>query len=440
MGPVKLSRCMYAQLKQQQFQPPSVFGRLPSPKSPEYNAHMLGVKLACGFEILMSKVPHVDLSNLDGHEGFKHFLKNLNHHGFFGESIPGSKDYREKMTEAKHSFLEAFNSLQHMNGQTAEEIVNEHISRDEMLDSIAPVPRQRNNTTHQSGPSPNVDKRLCVSWLQIHALCLKRFMEQNPPSGYKYETPHNIREDGEDWLNISPTDLDRLLSAYQFMTTEKLQTQTQQGDNSKGRDLFNDSASFPSLESAKYIKEGHQNSKTAESVSEPSLTEDQVHDKLNSMADSISKFIDMPSDYKGAVDLESFFMDEDMRELDEDDSDIDEDTSDEESEPPYPKCQQHETATQSVHIPHSETITPIQFESEGFLKHLRGRLHTGFQPSSSYNDIQKRDEEPQYAEEKEDLVDDFSDIHEQIEHELKGSSVKHGYVKVVILHYYYFCL
>jgi hypothetical protein len=66
MTMVQFSKCLYAQTSQQPFNPPSVFGTLPPPSSPEHKAYSLGIKLvfydhllcvnnslkACGFEIM----------------------------------------------------------------------------------------------------------------------------------------------------------------------------------------------------------------------------------------------------------------------------------------------------------------------------------------------------------------------------------------------------
>ncbi len=51
------SRCLYAQLEQQQFEPPKGYP-LPLPDSPPYRAAHLGMKLTCGFEMLYSRREH----------------------------------------------------------------------------------------------------------------------------------------------------------------------------------------------------------------------------------------------------------------------------------------------------------------------------------------------------------------------------------------------
>nr|XP_011713159.1 protein ecdysoneless homolog [Macaca nemestrina] len=60
MTSVTFTKCLYAQLVQQRFVPDRRSGyRLPPPSDPQYRAHELGMKLAHGFEILCSKCsPH----------------------------------------------------------------------------------------------------------------------------------------------------------------------------------------------------------------------------------------------------------------------------------------------------------------------------------------------------------------------------------------------
>ena len=52
-GLVTFSRCLYAQLQGQRTAPPKPFGPLPAEGSEDHKAQDLGVKLACGFEILL---------------------------------------------------------------------------------------------------------------------------------------------------------------------------------------------------------------------------------------------------------------------------------------------------------------------------------------------------------------------------------------------------
>ena len=57
---VAFSRCLYAQLGQQAFEPPKGYPPLPAPDSKAYPAAYLGMKLACAMEMLhASRSRHV---------------------------------------------------------------------------------------------------------------------------------------------------------------------------------------------------------------------------------------------------------------------------------------------------------------------------------------------------------------------------------------------
>ena len=49
---VRFSRCLYAQLAQQAFEPPRGYPPLPPPDSPAHPAASLGAKLTCALEML----------------------------------------------------------------------------------------------------------------------------------------------------------------------------------------------------------------------------------------------------------------------------------------------------------------------------------------------------------------------------------------------------
>lgn len=51
---VPFNRALYAQVAQQQFQPPRGYP-LPPPTNPTFKAADLGMKLTCGFEMLMAR-------------------------------------------------------------------------------------------------------------------------------------------------------------------------------------------------------------------------------------------------------------------------------------------------------------------------------------------------------------------------------------------------
>ncbi|MED6232506.1 hypothetical protein ATANTOWER_031411 [Ataeniobius toweri] len=88
---VTFTRCLYAQLQQQQFTPDRRCGfNLPPPSHPLYKAHDLGMKLAHGFEILCSKcrLPSLEPDapgQLEGSAVYKELLRSAEI--FFKQSV-----------------------------------------------------------------------------------------------------------------------------------------------------------------------------------------------------------------------------------------------------------------------------------------------------------------------------------------------------------------
>lgn len=109
MTSVTFTKCLYAQLVQQRFVPDRRSGyQLPPPSHPQYRAHELGMKLAHGFEILCSKCsshfsdskkPLVTSSPL-----WPGFLESLKKNNYFKGLIEGSAQYQERLEMAKNYF------------------------------------------------------------------------------------------------------------------------------------------------------------------------------------------------------------------------------------------------------------------------------------------------------------------------------------------------
>ena len=108
MAEVTMTRCLYAQLLQQRFHGSKVFGPMPQPSSPDYRAHDLGIKIACGFEILAhrsSPGSNADVINFTSSPQWRAYVTRLDQLGYFQGNIPGSKDYRRLMEVAKVKFI-----------------------------------------------------------------------------------------------------------------------------------------------------------------------------------------------------------------------------------------------------------------------------------------------------------------------------------------------
>ncbi|KAK1905309.1 Protein ecdysoneless like [Dissostichus eleginoides] len=108
---VTFTRCLYAQLQQQQFTPDRRSGfTLTPPSDPHYKAHELGMKLAHGFEILCSKC-RLPSSEPDApvscNPQWKGFMESLKKNGFFREEMDGSAHYRELTRSAENFFKQS---------------------------------------------------------------------------------------------------------------------------------------------------------------------------------------------------------------------------------------------------------------------------------------------------------------------------------------------
>ncbi|XP_059215173.1 protein ecdysoneless homolog [Centropristis striata] len=108
---VTFTRCLYAQLQQQQFTPDKRSGFTVPPHShPQYKAHELGMKLAHGFEILCSKC-RLPSSEPDApvscNPQWKSFMDSLKKNGYFRGELEGSARYKELTRSAANFFKQS---------------------------------------------------------------------------------------------------------------------------------------------------------------------------------------------------------------------------------------------------------------------------------------------------------------------------------------------
>ncbi|XP_021038236.1 protein ecdysoneless homolog [Mus caroli] len=169
MASVTFTKCLYAQLVQQKFVPDRRSGYgLPPPSHPQYRAYELGMKLAHGFEILCSKCsPHFSDSRkslVTASPLWASFLESLKRNDYFKGLMDGSAQYRERLEMAENYFQLC-------------------IHRPES--SLAMSPGEEILTVLQTQPF-DVDE-------------LKTEEADLPP------------EDDDQWLDLSPDQLDQLL-------------------------------------------------------------------------------------------------------------------------------------------------------------------------------------------------------------------------------------
>ncbi|RZC37469.1 SGT1 -like ecdysoneless [Asbolus verrucosus] len=158
---VTFTKCLYAMLTHSKYVPDRRTGwNLPKADSPQYRAHNLGVKIACGFEILISQAkPSQDI---DQDKGWHNYLASLKEKNYFKELLEHSREYNDLLNKAKEYYINHRDSMHY-----APAIGQEILQLTKTLDF-------------------KVDE-------------LKNSEANLPP------------EDDDSWLNISPEELDKML-------------------------------------------------------------------------------------------------------------------------------------------------------------------------------------------------------------------------------------
>lgn len=111
---VTLTRCMYGQLVGQKYTPDRKIGwDIPPANAPNFKAYDLGMKIACGFEILASTVKSRDrkaastdnLEELEQDHRWQRFVNNLENNGYFQKLLKGSAGHTKLLKEAQAFYL-----------------------------------------------------------------------------------------------------------------------------------------------------------------------------------------------------------------------------------------------------------------------------------------------------------------------------------------------
>lgn len=157
---VVFTKYLYAMLTHSQYNPDRRTGwNLPVTTHSNYKAHSLGVKIACGFEILASQSKPV--GNLDSNKNWLNYLDSLKKRGYFQDLLEGSIDYQRLLSSAEEYYRNHVDSLSY-----SSDIGNE-------------------------------------------ILALLKTLDINSDEFKQLELP---ADDDEAWLNVSPEDLDEMLA------------------------------------------------------------------------------------------------------------------------------------------------------------------------------------------------------------------------------------
>ncbi|XP_022054046.2 protein ecdysoneless homolog [Acanthochromis polyacanthus] len=166
---VTFTRCLYAQLQQQQFTPDRRSGfTLPPRSQPQYKAHELGMKLAHGFEILCSKC-RLPSSEPDApvscNPQWKGFIESLKKNGYFRGELEGSVRYRELTRSAENFFKQSVASTS-SDLTPGEEVL-------QLLHSCPPFNLEELKKEESQLPQEDSD-----SWLDITAQDLEQLLQE----------------------------------------------------------------------------------------------------------------------------------------------------------------------------------------------------------------------------------------------------------------------
>ncbi|RHZ61180.1 hypothetical protein Glove_349g126 [Diversispora epigaea] len=178
---VKFTKTLYAQIIHQKFNPPKPF-KLPPRTSNKFPAAELGMKLACGFEILCSdkyytKLPtrskdiNIETYPFDSDPAWRIFHANLLARDYYRGNLPGSNAYKKLDEIAKEQFLQ--NKIQKISSEEDD---------DNEMEVIKSPMEQINEILDQ----PMIPDEVLMS---------------------------NLTEDDESWLKVDPKQLDDLLES-----------------------------------------------------------------------------------------------------------------------------------------------------------------------------------------------------------------------------------
>uniref|UniRef100_A0A3Q3G063 Ecdysoneless homolog (Drosophila) n=1 Tax=Labrus bergylta TaxID=56723 RepID=A0A3Q3G063_9LABR len=162
---VTFTRCLYAQLQQQQFTPDRRSGfTLPPRSHPQHKAHELGMKLAHGFEILCSKC-RLPSSEPDApvscNPQWKSFINSLKRTG----ELEGSASYRE-LTKSAENFFKQSVASKSSASSPGEEVL-------QLLHSCTPFNLEELRKQESELPLEDSD-----SWMDITAQDLERMLQE----------------------------------------------------------------------------------------------------------------------------------------------------------------------------------------------------------------------------------------------------------------------
>uniref|UniRef100_A0A0A1X4Z5 Protein SGT1 homolog ecdysoneless n=1 Tax=Zeugodacus cucurbitae TaxID=28588 RepID=A0A0A1X4Z5_ZEUCU len=101
---VRFTRCLYAMLMHTDYKPDRKVGWLldSDTNTEQYKEQIIGIKIACGFEILASQAKSADQEANE--PAWRAYVNNLSTKGYFRENLEGSEQYKRLLSEARAYF------------------------------------------------------------------------------------------------------------------------------------------------------------------------------------------------------------------------------------------------------------------------------------------------------------------------------------------------
>lgn len=187
---VRMSRAMYAQLVQQTFQAPKCYPMPPRSDTSVYVEAELGMKIACGFEMMYRL-----RQQREGLEGkgtaWEAFKESLERSGYFDGLLPGSKEYRRLMENAQEYYRNS--SLY----SKASEMMSAPVRR---IDEILALPYSADDFRGQVLPSSDDDSWLYNGEDELNAALLERQKEME-----LYNSKHNGKQKSKEQQDSGPS-------------------------------------------------------------------------------------------------------------------------------------------------------------------------------------------------------------------------------------------
>ena len=197
---ITFTRCLYAQLMSQSYTPDVKVGwNLPSKSSRDFKAHDLGMKIASGFEILVSNAkPRSNDNNnkidFNRDRRWLAFHQSLSKNQYFGNQLEGSAKYKELVRKAQNYFSEmVYNNERDQEVDCLESKASNILHT---LQSLDIDEREFDNETKGLGKEDS-DKWLTLDSDQLDAILTEKFCSKaNTRNGSNISTqiPNTLKD------------------------------------------------------------------------------------------------------------------------------------------------------------------------------------------------------------------------------------------------------